>query len=70
MEILAGDAKRLIQGIQKLRHLGIEDFVVPLPKICVVGDQSMLSLPSLLIWILLRFSLVGTGKSSLIEGMR
>ena len=40
LEKLAGKAKRLIQGIQKLRHLGIEEFVLPLPKICVVGDQS------------------------------
>jgi hypothetical protein len=30
----------LMQGIQQLRHLGVEEHVLPLPKICVVGDQS------------------------------
>ena len=40
LEALGGDVRKLVQGIQKLRHLGIEDFVLPLPKIVVVGDQS------------------------------
>ncbi|KAL9102487.1 MAG: hypothetical protein Q9187_009117, partial [Circinaria calcarea] len=40
LNILGGDMKRLINGIQKLRHIGIEDLDVPLPKIVVVGDQS------------------------------
>ena len=32
--------KKLVQGVQDLRHLGIEDFVLPLPKIVACGDQS------------------------------
>lgn len=32
--------KELVQAVQKLRHLGIEDLGLPLPKIVVVGDQS------------------------------
>ena len=32
--------RKLIQGIQGLRHLGVEGLVDPLPKIAVVGDQS------------------------------
>ena len=32
--------KALIQGVQKLRQLGVEDLDLPLPKIVVVGDQS------------------------------
>lgn len=32
--------KQLIEAVQKLRHLGIEDLGLPLPKIVVVGDQS------------------------------
>ena len=39
LQVLAGDSNRLIKAIQKLKHLGIEDRGVPLPKICVVGDQ-------------------------------
>ena len=39
LQVLAGDSHRLIQAIQKLKHLGVEDFGVSLPKICVVGDQ-------------------------------
>lgn len=30
----------LVKKIQELRHLGIEDSNIALPKICVVGDQS------------------------------
>ena len=40
LDLLAKDVKKLVQGIQDLRHLGIEDLVLPLPKIVVVGDQS------------------------------
>ena len=40
MERINSNVKSLIQGIQRLRHRGIEDFVIPLPKIVVVGDQS------------------------------
>ncbi|MCJ1430767.1 hypothetical protein MMC27_000117 [Xylographa pallens] len=40
LQLLAGDSYRLIQAIQKLKHLGVEDFGISLPKICVVGDQS------------------------------
>lgn len=32
--------KTLVKKIQGLRHLGIEDQGIELPKICVVGDQS------------------------------
>lgn len=39
-ERINSNVKRLIQGIQRLRHRGIEDFFIPLPKIVVVGDQS------------------------------
>ena len=69
LEILGRDSKRLVQGIQDLRHLGIEDIVVPLPKIVVVGGCFTVS-----------FGFYkqtdgnkgdqSTGKSSLIEGMR
>lgn len=36
----AMEMKSLVQKIQDLRHLGIEDSKIVLPKICVVGDQS------------------------------
>ncbi|KAJ5776351.1 uncharacterized protein N7511_001362 [Penicillium nucicola] len=36
----AKEMKSLVQRIQDLRHLGIEDSRIVLPKICVVGDQS------------------------------
>ena len=32
--------KQMVHTVQKLRHLGVEDLVLPLPKIVVVGDQS------------------------------
>lgn len=32
--------RAMVKKIQDLRHLGIEDKGLPLPKICVVGDQS------------------------------
>jgi GTPase SAR1 family protein len=34
------DMRALVKKIQDLRHLGIEDSKIALPKICVVGDQS------------------------------
>ena len=37
---MAHDMKALVKKIQELRHLGIEDHGIELPKICVVGDQS------------------------------
>ena len=40
LEILGRGVKELVQAIQNLRHLGVEDLVLPLPKIVVVGDQS------------------------------
>ena len=40
LEILGRGVKELVQAVQKLRHLGIEDLVLPLPKIVVIGDQS------------------------------
>ena len=33
-------SKELIQAVRVLRHLGMEDLDLPLPKIVVVGDQS------------------------------
>ena len=33
-------AKELIQAVQAIRHLGVEEKDLPLPKIVVVGDQS------------------------------
>lgn len=38
--LIAQDMKNLVKKIQELRHLGIEDSNIALPKICVVGDQS------------------------------
>ena len=40
LEALGRGVKELFQAIQDLRQLGVEDFVIPLPKIVVVGDQS------------------------------
>lgn len=40
LEILGQGMKEMVQTVQKLRHLGVEDLVLPLPKIVVVGDQS------------------------------
>ncbi|KAJ9210527.1 hypothetical protein DTO166G4_7839 [Paecilomyces variotii] len=38
--LISQDMRPLVQKIQDLRHLGIEDSKIALPKICVVGDQS------------------------------
>lgn len=38
--LMTQDMKDLVKRIQDLRHLGIEDSRIALPKICVVGDQS------------------------------
>ncbi|TQB74446.1 hypothetical protein MPDQ_004747 [Monascus purpureus] len=40
IQIISNDMKMLVKKIQDLRHLGIEDNNIALPKICVVGDQS------------------------------
>lgn len=40
LEILGRGVKELVQAVQKLRHLGIEDLDLPLPKIVIIGDQS------------------------------
>ncbi|KAL8797763.1 MAG: hypothetical protein Q9195_000115 [Heterodermia aff. obscurata] len=40
LEALGRGVKELVQAIQDLRQLGVEDFVISLPKIVVVGDQS------------------------------
>lgn len=40
LEILGRGVKELVQAVQNLRHIGIEDLNLPLPKIVVVGDQS------------------------------
>jgi hypothetical protein len=37
---LAQSMTALVKKIQDLRHIGIEDSRITLPKICVVGDQS------------------------------
>lgn len=37
---ISRDMKDMVTKIQNLRHLGIENNSLPLPKICVVGDQS------------------------------
>lgn len=40
LKVLGRGVQQLVQEVQKLRHLGIEDLGLPLPKIVVVGDQS------------------------------
>ncbi|KAL4955309.1 P-loop containing nucleoside triphosphate hydrolase protein [Aspergillus filifer] len=40
LNTLASDMTTLVKKIQDLRHLGIEDSQITLPKICVIGDQS------------------------------
>lgn len=40
LQVLGRGVKELVQAVQELRHLGVEDLVLPLPKIVVVGDQS------------------------------
>lgn len=40
IDLIAQDMKVLVKQINDLRHLGIEDSKIALPKICVVGDQS------------------------------
>ena len=40
INLIAQDMKILVKKIQDLRHLGIEDSNIALPRICVVGDQS------------------------------
>ena len=40
LQVLGRGVKQLVQTVQTLRQLGVEDLVVPLPKIVVVGDQS------------------------------
>lgn len=40
ISFISRDMKDMVKKIQDLRHLGIEDKGLPLPKICVVGDQS------------------------------
>ncbi|MCJ1397446.1 hypothetical protein MMC11_000639 [Xylographa trunciseda] len=41
LDVIARDSKRLVKFLRDLRRFGIEDLVPPLPKICVVGDQSV-----------------------------
>ena len=38
--LLGRGVKKLVQVVQELRHLGVEDLNLPLPKIVVVGNQS------------------------------
>ena len=40
VEVLGRGVKVLVEAVQNLRRLGVEDLILPLPKICVVGDQS------------------------------
>ena len=40
LELLGRGVKALVTAVQDLRRLGVEDLNLPLPKICVVGDQS------------------------------
>lgn len=40
LNILAQSMTALVKKIQDLRHIGIEDSHIILPKICVIGDQS------------------------------
>jgi len=40
LQILGRGVKELVQAVQALRHLGVDDLNLPLPKIVVVGDQS------------------------------
>ncbi|RAH46914.1 putative dynamin GTPase [Aspergillus brunneoviolaceus CBS 621.78] len=40
INIITHDMKTLVKKIQDLRHLGIEDSQIALPRICVIGDQS------------------------------
>ncbi|KAL8948932.1 MAG: hypothetical protein Q9222_004919 [Ikaeria aurantiellina] len=40
LELLGQGMKALVTVVQDLSHLGVEDLVLPLPKICVLGDQS------------------------------
>ncbi|KAL9603789.1 MAG: hypothetical protein Q9219_000898 [cf. Caloplaca sp. 3 TL-2023] len=40
LELLGKGMKAFVTIIQDLRDLGVEELVLPLPKICVLGDQS------------------------------
>ncbi|KAH2284604.1 hypothetical protein KXW02_002365 [Aspergillus fumigatus] len=40
INLIARDMKCLVKKIQDLRHIGVEDSRIALPKICVIGDQS------------------------------
>lgn len=40
LELLGKGMKAFVTVIQDLRDLGVEELVLPLPKICVLGDQS------------------------------
>ncbi|KAI9046274.1 putative dynamin GTPase [Aspergillus affinis] len=40
INLISQDMKSLVKKIQDLRHIGIEDNKIALPKICVIGDQS------------------------------
>ena len=40
LQVLGKGVKELVSAVQELRHLGVEDLDLPLPKIVVVGDQS------------------------------
>ncbi|KAI9862337.1 MAG: hypothetical protein M1813_004813 [Trichoglossum hirsutum] len=40
LEILGRGMREMVEVINRLRQVGVEDFVLPLPKIAVVGNQS------------------------------
>ncbi|EFE31067.1 dynamin GTPase, putative [Trichophyton benhamiae CBS 112371] len=41
IDFLSQNMREMVKKIQDLRHLGIENHTLPLPKIVVVGDQSV-----------------------------
>ena len=40
VEVLGADMKKIMDLLRSLNELGIELFDIPIPKICLVGDQS------------------------------
>lgn len=41
IDFISQNMREMVKKIQDLRHLGIENHSLPLPKIVVVGDQSV-----------------------------
>ncbi len=40
LQKLGRGVRELVEAVQRLRHIGIEDLGLALPKIVLVGDQS------------------------------